>query len=35
MNSKEIDLDIIRIIGKADDEPTGAECNLEYNVLKI
>lgn len=31
---KERGLDIIRIIGKADDEPTGVECNLEYNITK-
>ena len=27
-------LDIIRIIGKDDDEPTRASCNLEYNTTK-
>lgn len=31
---KERGLDIIRIIGKADDEPTGVECDLEYNTTK-
>lgn len=31
---KERGLDIIRIIGKADDEPVGVECNLEYNITK-
>lgn len=31
---QEKDLDIIRIIGKADDEPTGVECDLEYNTTK-
>lgn len=31
---QEKDLDIIRIIGKADDEPIGVKCNLEYNTTK-
>ena len=31
---QEKDLDIIRIIGKADDEPVGVECDLEYNTIK-
>jgi rubrerythrin len=31
---KERGLDIIRIIGKADDEPVGVECDLEYNTNK-
>lgn len=28
------DLDIIRIIGKENDEPVGVKCNLEYNTTK-
>lgn len=31
---KDRDLDIIRIIGKENDELTGASCNLEYNITK-